>query len=330
MKNRLRAWRSRGELWLAVWLRRYFAWRPRRLEDQGAAPFAVHAFGAASSNPRRIPSIIWGYWSGSAVPLVVQRCFDNWRALNPGFSVRILDAASVRAYIPSIPSALDGVSEAKRADWVRLELLRRHGGIWLDASTILTAPLDWVLARQAEAQCDFVGYYLERYTSDAAYPVVENWFMAAPPESPFIADLQREFSTQVVARGNEGYIAHLQALGVYAQVRQRIDIPHYLSMHLALQFVLRAGSGCRLCLGKAEDGPYYYHALGNWNRAALKIRLLFSRAADAPPPVVKLRKPDRRRLDDYIERGLYLPGSLVGQYLLSNPRSRDATPQDSV
>jgi mannosyltransferase OCH1-like enzyme len=38
---------------------------------------------------------------------------------------------------------------AKRSDWVRLELLNRYGGIWLDASTILTESLAWVLARPA-------------------------------------------------------------------------------------------------------------------------------------------------------------------------------------
>ena len=42
-------------------------------------------------------------------------------------------------YIPEIPAALDSASHAKRADWIRLELLRRYGGIWVDASSILTS-----------------------------------------------------------------------------------------------------------------------------------------------------------------------------------------------
>ncbi|MFZ3123667.1 MAG: capsular polysaccharide synthesis protein [Acidovorax sp.] len=307
--------KNRGELWLAQWMRRFYMLCPRTLEKHVDAPFSVYTFGTAPARTAPIPAIIWAYWNGAVPPLVVQRCFDNWHRFNPRFDIRILDDTTVRAYIAHIPPVLDAVSAAKRADWIRLELLRRYGGIWLDSSTILTASLDWVLAQQTQAQSDFIGYYLERYTSDPACPVVENWFMAAPPGSAFIADLQDEFTTQVIARSGTDYIAHLEALGVYLAVRQKIDIPHYLSMHLALQFILQTKGGYRLCLGKAEDGPFYYHALGQWGRTPLKIRLMFSRIAGPLPPLMKLRAPDRRRLDDYLERKLYVPGSVAADYL---------------
>jgi hypothetical protein len=86
-------------------------------------------------------------------------------------------------------------------------------------------------------------------------------------------------------------------------------------MHLALQAVLLRGGACRLSLARAEDGPYLYHALGRWNRAQLKLRLLFSRIRGPLPPLIKLRAPDRRRLNDYLARGLYLPDSVAGRWL---------------
>lgn len=311
-------WKHRGELWLAGWLKRWYRLRPRDLEPAPAPVFTLHATGTAAAAPAArtaIPRILWSYWQGGTPPLLVQRCFDHWRRLHPHFEIRILDARGVLQYLPAIPAALDGASAAKRADWIRLELLRRHGGIWLDASTILTQPLDWVLQEQARTGADFVGYYLQQYTSVPDRPVVENWFMAAPPGSPFIEDLQREFTQEVIARTGEQYIAHLQAQGLYAQALQRIDMPAYLTMHLALQVILLRGGSYRLGLSPAESGPYFLHVQGRWRRAALKMRLLFMHARGPLPPLIKLRSPDRRRLDDYLAQGMYLPDSVAGQWL---------------
>ena len=311
-------WKHRGELWLAGWLKRWYRLRPRDLEPAPAPVFRLHATGTAAAAPAArtaIPRILWSYWQGGTPPLLVQRCFDHWRRLHPHFEIRILDERGVLRYLPAIPAALDGASAAKRADWIRLELLRRHGGIWLDASTILTQPLDWVLQEQARTGADFVGYYLQQYTSVPDRPVVENWFMAAPPGSPFIEDLQREFTQEVIARTGEQYIAHLQAQGLYTQALQRIDMPAYLTMHLALQVILLRGGSYRLGLSPAESGPYFLHVQGRWRRAALKLRLLFMRARGPLPPLIKLRSPDRRRLDDYLAQGMYLPDSVAGQWL---------------
>ena len=311
-------WKHRGELWLAGWLKRWYRLRPRDLEPAPAPVFTLHATGTAAAAPAArtaIPRILWSYWQGGTPPLLVQRCFDHWRRLHPHFEIRILDERGVLRYLPAIPAALDGASAAKRADWIRLELLRRHGGIWLDASTILTQPLDWVLQEQARTGADFVGYYLQQYTSVPQRPVVENWFMAAPPGSPFIEDLQREFTEEVIARTGEQYIAHLQAQGLYTQALQYIDMPAYLTMHLALQVILLRGGSYRLGLSPAESGPYFLHVQGRWRRAALKLRLLFMRARGPLPPLIKLRSPDRRRLDDYLAQGMYLPDSVAGQWL---------------
>lgn len=316
LKNpRLRRIRHHGELWLASWLSRYYAMRGRGLEIAPAPVFAPFVFGDAAPNPQAIPPIIWTYWTGAEPPLVVQRCIARWRVLNPGFSIRVLDDESVRDHVSALPPGLAEQSPTRRADWLRLELLRRHGGIWLDASSILTQSLDWVLELQQASQSDFVGYYLDLYTTDPTRPVVENWFMAAPPDSPFITELQREFTTEVIPRSGEAYVAHLQALGLYESLLQNIDMPAYLSMHLALQRILQAGGRCRLHLARAEDGPYFFHALGGWRRTPLKLRLMFSHIRGALPPLVKLRSPDRKRLDDYLARGFFLPDSIAGRYL---------------
>lgn len=46
------------------------------------------------------------------------------------------------------------------------------------------------------------------------------------------------------------------------------------------------------------------------------MRLLFSKITHELPPLIKLRAPDRKRLDDYLARGLYVPDSAAARYLM--------------
>jgi len=43
--------------------------------------------------------------------------------------------------------------------------------------------------------------------------------------------------------------------------------------------------------------------------------LLFSRIQGALPPFVKLRSPDRKRLDDYLSQGDYVADSVAARHL---------------
>ena len=312
--------RDKGELLLA---RVIFGWHKLRnlpVQNYVDQPLKIYDIPSpapelATRTAQTIPRIIWAFWAGATQPDLIQRCFANWSSMCPGFEIRILNDQSVLQYLDTIPEPLLEASAPKRADWIRVELLRRHGGIWLDASTILTTSLEWVIDTQARTQSDYVGFYLDQFTSDAAYPVVENWFMAAPPGSRFIQDLHHEFTSRVVTGSNQRYIEMLRAEGIYDQLLQRIFSPEYLSMHLALQYVLRTRGGYRLALGRAEDGPFFYHAAGGWNRANLKVQLMMRPAASVLPPMVKLRKPDRKRLELYMQRKLVRPDSILGRFL---------------
>lgn len=314
-----------GELWLAGGLKRFYGAFARPLEPHPPVAQEVYRIPSAPGVPVRaapvapIPRVIWTYWNSDTLPLLIARCIDNWRRMNPGYEVRVLNDAQVRALIPDAPPVLAQVAPAKRADWIRLALLHRFGGIWIDASTVLTQSLDWVIDAQQQAQSDLVAYYLGRFTTDPACPVVESWFLAAPPGSRFAADALAEFDGRAIARSGEEYIECLREQGVYDLVRQNIDLPSYLSIHLSMQCAMRLRGGYVLSLTNAEQGPFQYHLLGDWRRTPLKLRLLFSRVQGAAvPPVVKLRGPDRKRLDEYLARGLYLPDSLVGRYLMAD------------
>lgn len=313
-------WRVRAELQIA---RGLLAWRRHR------APFLpefvlpsprlvqvgnnLSGEGGASS---AIPKIIWAYWHDGVLPPLIARCVAGWRRLHPDWHIHVLNARTARDFVPDWPDKLAQATVHQLADWLRLSLLHAHGGIWLDASTVLTQPLDWVLQAHAQFKVQALGLYLDRFTSEPDYPVLEIGLLAAPPHTRFFADVLQEFGCWVIERGAQAYVEHLRQLPNYLKLRQRIDVPQYLTTHLAIQRTLqRTGANYRLAMWRSEDTGYLYHVQAGWSRARLKERLFLMRVGKTVSPLIKLRGPDRRKLDAYLDGHVFLPDSLAGLHL---------------
>jgi hypothetical protein len=100
--------------------------------------------------------VIWSFWEGQPPDLVL-RCFESIRIHNPSRSFIVLSRSTLSKFLdPSIDFPLfhgnrgtpDDFSKVQYlADWVRLKLLEKYGGVWLDASIICTSSVDdWITA----------------------------------------------------------------------------------------------------------------------------------------------------------------------------------------
>lgn len=103
--------------------------------------------------------VIWSFWEGQP-PSVVLRCFESIRIHNterPFIVVsratlgKFLDDASDYPLFRGQPGTPEDFSKVQYlADWVRLTLLEKYGGIWLDASVICTSSVDrWIVEEDA-------------------------------------------------------------------------------------------------------------------------------------------------------------------------------------
>ncbi len=270
---------------------------------------------AASAEP--IPKIIWTYWHAAPEPELVRRCLANWRRFNPDHELRLLHADNAQHWLTAEQdfSARAHLPAFRQADWLRLQLLARHGGIWMDASTLLTDSLAWVHTLQAEHQASFVGFFIDRYTQAAERPMVENWFLAAPPGSRFITDLAAEFE-RAREMGEAAYLSELRSSGELAAVAQGLpeSMQDYLVMHMAAsRLLLRGVQGYRLALRRAEDSAFAYLAALRWRKRHLLARLAFTPCPARVPNLIKLRGGDRL----VIERNLHRVwrSSLLARYL---------------
>ncbi len=94
--------------------------------------------------------VIWQYWGQQAddvdLPPVVQRCFDSVDRYKGDYEVVRLNDKTISDYLDFPEFIWNNENELKFSrvffsDLLRLALLHVYGGVWLDATILLTAPL---------------------------------------------------------------------------------------------------------------------------------------------------------------------------------------------
>lgn len=89
----------------------------------------------------KMKKIIFTFWEPkNNIPDYVQLCIDTWRKNLPDYKIIILNYGNLNDYITTYTFTdyfKKNFSLAKQADAIRALVLAEHGGIWLDADTIV-------------------------------------------------------------------------------------------------------------------------------------------------------------------------------------------------
>ncbi len=128
---------------------------------------------------------MWSLWlqGWDAAPEIVAACRRTWEALNPDWSFQpltrktlctMLDDRTMRFVRerPDVPP--DALS-----DVVRIALLERFGGVWVDSTTYCLQPLDSWLGDVATT-----GFFA--FDKPGQDRMVSSWFLAATPANPIV------------------------------------------------------------------------------------------------------------------------------------------------
>lgn len=274
--------------------------------------------GQKETRYKLIPRIIWSYWHEKEQPLIVQKCIETWRRYNPDYTINVLHAGNIGEFLPAnqLPATFLQLPEFRKADWLRIALLQAYGGIWVDASILLTQPLDWVMELQRTHHSEFVGFYIDRFSADKERPIIENWFMASSVDSNFIADWYTEFTTEVINKSERAYLTLLKDSGTYGKVVQNIKYPEHLAMHVAASRITRKKHAYSLTLLQAEQTAFFYVSHLKWRRMRLFIELALLQANASLSPLIKLRRKERNLFARGIRYHLFRSSSVIGSYLM--------------
>jgi hypothetical protein len=249
---------------------------------------------------KSIPKKIWTFWDIVDVPYEVVRCIDTWHIHCPDYDITVLTSSTLQTYIPDIDlRALPFADTPQRlSDFIRLHILHRFGGFWIDASTIMTRNLDYYHSKQQLSPLtEVVGYYIDGFTTRSEFPVIESWFIGCVPESRFIGWWKAEFMRINDFSSTVTYVENIRMNGIDLQKIGLYFGRYYLSIHVAAQTILqgRRRSIDLICLDKAEEGPFYYLFRNGWNtvRSMEDLRV---RSYQSSCPILKLRNYERNVL----------------------------------
>lgn len=263
----------------------------------------VWYFSRRQQRPSRdiaIPKVIWSFWHDAEdMPEIVKTCMKSWKVHNPDYKIHVLTRDTIKDFLPDIDTSKwthsGGLSHL--SDRIRINLLAKYGGIWMDASILCTRSLQWIHDLRNKHDSDVVAFYLEGFTTDKRYPVIESWFIASVQNSPVISEWKKEMD-RVDTFGTLGaYIEDVKRQGVNFQ---KIDALEYLHIHVAAQYVFQKKFDLndlhsRVHLLEAEKGPYKYLANNNWEQERAFEYLCNKR--DAKTPLVKFRGTERGYID---------------------------------
>jgi hypothetical protein len=190
-------------------------------------------------NYNRVPRKIWTYWHYSdpvtTLPKTIKMCQESWRKWNPDYEITLLTRKNYHSYV-NIPEEIANNpifnEDSKRFEaLVALYALAEHGGVWIDAATLLKEPLDnWLFPKYAT----LAGFYDDDSLSPlSAAP--ELWFLACNKGSRFLKLWRDEFAEIIRFQNIEQYIENRKKIGVDFSSPKPIDTVHLLAAYKVLQ-----------------------------------------------------------------------------------------------
>ncbi|MBB6130765.1 glycosyltransferase family 32 protein [Mucilaginibacter lappiensis] len=264
----------------------------------------------ANLKPQKIPKIIWMYWEEEIIPFCVQKMIDNIKRLHTSHEIHILNKDNTRSFLPELLFKGE-MPIANKTDIIRLELLYRFGGIWIDCTTILRDNLNWIHEKSESQAFDIIGYYREKSTSDSEYPIIESWLLGAAPHNYLIKQWLYTLSP-LKDLGNKAYFERIKKRPDYELIKQKISSPSYLLVYLAGQIALRKYKNFNLYLKKCEDSAFYVQEYYGW--VNYKINYALCRLEDfiKHVPIVKLTSGDRLLIEMFRKFKLIKKNSTIG------------------
>ncbi|GAB5369428.1 hypothetical protein AAMO2058_001403700 [Amorphochlora amoebiformis] len=212
-----------------------------------------------SLNPDTVnEKTIWGYWADGEenMPDFYKLCVQTWRIQNPFWDVVLLNKGTVLKYLSKseLPPKFQKMKPHGASDHIRLGLLAKYGGVWLDVSILLRESMDSIAwGNIEEGSAEFVGTYNPIYGSAhlGNRDFVESWFLATKRHNPFIfrwRDLLLELFHE---RVDSGFGSSLLSHDLYKDMdlsnflREGVDFREYLAIHVMLRRILETEKDLR-------------------------------------------------------------------------------------
>ncbi len=136
-----------------------------------------------------IPKNIFTYWHSSNMDLIISYHIEIWKKKLPDWNITVVTLDNIDYYVDKkYYTQFLNLSPQHFADHIRLYLLEKFGGLWMDGSILIKNPYfiynlyDSMYNKNSE-----IGLFEYKVnTINNNYPYLENWFIMAPINSTII------------------------------------------------------------------------------------------------------------------------------------------------
>ena len=250
-----------------------------------------------------LPKIIWCYWHSDDMPEQIRQIQENNKRKLIGWTIVIVTNSTKQKYVGNDDRKIikKKLSPEYYSDWLRLYLLKKYGGTWMDISIIINNENQFnnLWSESIMNKYELVGFngsHLERDTIE--HPVIENWFIMAPKNSEIISLWFEEYE-KAIEMGFLEYKNQSIKNGIdYQNIFSDEPSQVYLTQDGCLQVVLqkRLGRKANIYYQNAMETMFKVQSNCSWDKKCLQEKLnnnLYSKIT----PYIKLTGADRKDLD---------------------------------
>jgi hypothetical protein len=159
---------------------------------------------------------IYMYWDRgwSSAPTLAKKCRDSWIRNNPDWEIFTLDDKNVSDFIELPPSKWRNQMKIQTwSDIIRVKLIKKSGGCWVDASCYCNKPLNGWLPKNIKA--GFFGF-----SNPTPDKLLSNWFLYSDKEGDIVNSLHNrmiEFWENFNGGGYDYFWSHYMINDVFEE-----------------------------------------------------------------------------------------------------------------
>jgi hypothetical protein len=135
---------------------------------------------------------LWVYWElkngATKPPDYIELCFETIKKHGIiNFNVVFLDEKTVFNYLPSLRKDINELPIALKTDYIRVLLLEKYGGLWMDADIIMLKDFSDISRMLQNNTFDFIGFGCSGVKCNNGYGRPSNWLLGSVKNGKLIS-----------------------------------------------------------------------------------------------------------------------------------------------
>jgi hypothetical protein len=226
-----------------------------------------------TNNEYILPKIIYGYYDNPNE--IINSHIETWkRNVSPEWKIIFLNKQNISEYVDDdFINKYKNLPAFRFSDFLRLYLLNKTGGVWIDASTIILNNnfLDKYYDEMYKNKYDATLYELKNRTIEKDKPYLENWFIMAPKNSNFIKDLYSEFAIA----NDMDFLKYKKNILIPSKINLDNTIKYndnnttYLMQHAIIHYLFHQNKKYNLNIKDANTSMFKIHNKVAWDNTKI-------------------------------------------------------------